>query len=167
MDASPLDRALHSIFRIGYVAQLAWWRIRHPSLQGAAVAVWHDGRVLVIRNSYRKSLRFPAGGIAGREHHRAAAARELREEVGIAVPPETLEYVGEFLEVTEYAADHVHLYSLHCGEAPSVQVDGREVVHAEFLTPAEAMERGVVGIYRRYLSGALGRGYAFSRIMRR
>jgi 8-oxo-dGTP pyrophosphatase MutT (NUDIX family) len=158
MDASPLDRALHSIFRIGYTAQLAWWRVRHPSLQGAAVAVWHDGRVLVIRNSYRGRLTFPAGGVAGREHHRAAAARELREEVGIAVPPDTLEYVGEFLEVTEYAEDHIHLYSLHCGQAPSVQVDGREVVHAEFLTPAEAMERDLGGVYRGYLSGVLDVG---------
>ncbi len=155
MNASLFDRALHPIFRIGYRAQLAWWRIRHPSLRGAAVAVWHDGRVLVIRNSYRKSLTFPAGSVGRREDHRSAAARELREEVGITVPPETLEYVGEFLEVTPYADDHLHLYTLRCVDAPSVLVDGREVVHAEFLRPAEAMEQGVVGVYRSYLRAFL------------
>jgi 8-oxo-dGTP pyrophosphatase MutT (NUDIX family) len=121
------------------------------------VAVWHDGRVLVIRNSYRRSLTFPAGGVGCREHHHAAAARELREEVGIAVPLSALEYVGEFLDVTRYADDHVHLYALRCTEPPTVRVDGREVVDAYFLTPAEAMEQGIVGIYRSYLTAFLDR----------
>ena len=131
---------------LAYRTQLAWWRIRRPRLRGAAVAVWHDGRVLVVRNSYRTSLNLPGGGVGRREDHRDAAARELREEVGIHVAPAALSYVGEFVEITEYAADHVHLYELRCETEPNYQVDGREVVQGHFLTPEEAIARGVVGI---------------------
>ena len=138
---------------MAYWGQLGWWRVWHPRLTGAAVAVWHEGRVLVIRNSYRRALTLPAGGLKRREDHRAAAARELREEVGIDVPAETLRYVGEFLEITRYADDHLHLYELRCPQAPKVCVDGREVVWARFLTPAEALEGGATGVFGSYLRG--------------
>ena len=70
--------------RVAYRLLLAWWFVRRPAIQGSYVAVWHGERVLVIRNSYRKSLSFPAGGRARGETLLDAARRELLEEVGIS-----------------------------------------------------------------------------------
>jgi len=149
------DRLLRQLFRVGYQLQLAWWRIRHPALRGAAVAVWYAGRVLVVRNSYRSILGLPAGGVRRREEDRAAAVRELREEVGIVVPADALEYVGEFLEVTHYVDDHVHIYELRCEDPPQLRVDGREVVWADFMEPDEVIDQGTAGFVRSYLRSYL------------
>lgn len=145
------DRAWRVGLRLAYRIQLVWWFVRRPRIEGAYVAVWSRGRVLVIRNSYRRRLSFPAGGLKRGERPRDAAARELAEEVGIAVDPSELHYHGEIVNPSGYAEDHAHVFELRPSSAPAPRVDGREVVWAEFLRPEEALERGVVGVVRRYL----------------
>ena len=137
--------------RLAYRLRLAWWFVRRPAIHGSYVAVWHGDRVLVIRNSYRKRLSFPAGGRTRGETLRDAAQRELFEEVGIRAEAERLAYHGEVVHRTSYAEDHAHFFELHCADAPAVCVDRREVVWAEFLAPDEALARGVVGAVRIYL----------------
>ena len=146
-----LDRLWRSALRVAYRLQLAWWYLRRPTIHGSYVAVWHGERVLVIQNSYRKRLSFPAGGRARGETLLEAARRELREEVGIAAPLEELAYYGEFVHHTSHAEDHGHVFELHCASAPEVRVDRREVIWAEFMAPDEALARGVVGVVRLYL----------------
>ncbi len=143
--------------RVAYRLQLAWWFVRRPTIQGAYVAVWHEGRVLVIRNSYRRRDSMPAGGLHRGETPRGAAVRELGEEVGIAASPEQLAYHGEILTESQYAKDHAHFFELHCDEEPPVAVDRREVVWAGFLAPEDALARGVVRSVRIYLEDALSR----------
>lgn len=137
--------------RVAYRLQLAWWFVRRPVVRGAHVAVWHGGRILLIRNSYRRTLSFPAGGLKRGESVLDAAVRELVEEVGIRANPEELAYHGEIVHSTRYAEDHAHVYELRCGDQPRVRVDEREVIWAEFLDPEDALARGVIGVVRRYL----------------
>jgi ADP-ribose pyrophosphatase YjhB (NUDIX family) len=148
---SSVDAAVRAAMRVAYKLQLAWWFVRRPRIEGAYVAVWHGERLLVIRNSYRKNFSLPAGGLRRNETPRAAAVRELGEEVGVAVEAEHLAYFGEIVNPTGYAEDHAHVFEIHCVEAPAFRIDRREVVWAGFLTPEEALERGVVGVVRRYL----------------
>jgi 8-oxo-dGTP pyrophosphatase MutT (NUDIX family) len=128
--------------------------VTRPRLRGAAVAVWHEGRLLVLRNSYRRLLSLPAGGLRRGEDPREAARRELREEVGIEAPAAALRYAREIVWRVAHAEDRVHLFELHLDEAPSVRVDGREVVWAGFLAPEDAVARGLAEYVRRYLAGA-------------
>ena len=144
------DRLWRSAFRVAYRLRLAWWYVRRPAIHGSYVAVWHGERVLVIENSYRKRLSFPAGGRARGESLLEAARRELGEEVGIAAPIEELTYYGELVHHSRYAEDHGHVFELRCASAPEVRVDRREVVWAEFLTPDDALARGVVGVVQLY-----------------
>lgn len=150
-ETRPIDALWRVGMRLAYRLQLAWWFVRRPVIVGAYVAVWHAGRVLVIQNSYRSRLSFPAGGLRRGESTLDAAARELAEEAGIVVPTARLVYHGEIVNPAGYAEDHAHVYELHCDEEPRVEVDGREVVWGEFLDPGEALARGVVGVVRRYL----------------
>jgi 8-oxo-dGTP diphosphatase len=142
--------------RTAYRLQLGWWFLRRPVIVGSYVAVWHGARLLVIRNSYRRYLSLPAGGLKRRETPRAAAARELREEAGIDVAEERLAYHGEIVTRAGHAEDHAHVFELHCDAEPDFRVDRREVVWAAFLTPEEALERGVVAVVRRYLERVVG-----------
>jgi len=146
-----LDSLWRIALRLAYQLQLAWWFVRRPEIHGSYVAVWHGDRVLVIQNSYRKRLSFPAGGRVRGETLRDAAQRELLEEVGIRAEPGQLAYHGEVVHRVSHAEDHAHFFELRCADAPAVRVDRREVVWAAFLTPDEAFARGVVSVVRTYL----------------
>lgn len=146
-----LDALWRSAYRAAFRLQLLYWRVRHPRLEGAYVAVWHGERLLMIRNSYRTRLSLPAGGVERGETPVQAALRELREEVGIESDAEALRYFGEIVDSSLYAEDHAHVFELRCAEEPRPAVDGREVVWAGMLRAEEALERGVVSVVRQYL----------------
>lgn len=66
----------------------SWWKIRKPKTYGVKVLLRHpDGeRFLVVRHSYADTKRWglPGGGYKPtRETPQQAAAREIREELGI------------------------------------------------------------------------------------
>lgn len=56
----------------------------------AAVLTDVDGRVLIVKPTYRDTWGMPGGGADGSESPREACARELREELGLAVEPGAL-----------------------------------------------------------------------------
>jgi 8-oxo-dGTP pyrophosphatase MutT (NUDIX family) len=122
-----------------------------PRAEGSIVAVWHAGRVLLVRNSYRRPLSMPAGNLRRGESPIAAAARELREEVGIAAAPDRLRWVREVVHHTDWKEDHSHVFELELDAAPRVAIDGREVVWAGFVTPDEALAHELSLPVRVYL----------------
>jgi 8-oxo-dGTP pyrophosphatase MutT (NUDIX family) len=146
------DRLWRAGLRCAYRAQLAVWRVFRPHVRGAYVAVWHAERILVIRNSYRRRFSLPAGRLERGECPAEAAARELAEEVGIVVSADALRYAGQIIGASGPAVDHAHVFELRCEDEPALRVDGREVIWADFLSPAQALEWGLVSVVRRYLS---------------
>lgn len=146
-------------YRFAFRLRLLYWRVGHPRLEGSYVAVWHGGRLLMVRNSYRRRLSLPAGGLARGEAPIDAALRELREEVGIVCEASELRYVGEIVDRQGFAEDHAHFFELHREEEPRPQVDAREVVWADFLRADEALARGVVRVVRIYLETHIGGAY--------
>ncbi|MBU7598830.1 NUDIX domain-containing protein [Streptomyces sp. P38-E01] len=58
------------------------------------VALWHRDRLLLVRVRDRDCWELPGGGVEADESAREAAVRELREETGEEVAPETLRLVG-------------------------------------------------------------------------
>ena len=137
------DRWPDPLWRLGYRLAhrclLAWWRLRRPRAEGAGVAVWREGRLLVVRNSYRGTLLdLPGGDVAAGETPRAAAARELREELGIEVSPAALREVGRLSFTFEHRLIEETVFELHRPAAsPPPRPDRREVVWAGWLSPAE------------------------------
>jgi 8-oxo-dGTP pyrophosphatase MutT (NUDIX family) len=146
---------IRAVYRAAHWGLRLLWFIRRPETSGALVAVWHQGRVLLVKNSYRAQLTFPGGYIRPREDRRTAAARELREEVGINVQPKRLVHAYHGTHVFEHRQDTLDIYELEVDSAPNVQVDNREVVRAEFLTPDEALSLQIVPHLDEYLSRRL------------
>ena len=121
------------------------------------MAVWHEDRVLLVKNSYRPQLTLPGGYIRPREDRRTAAARELREEVGIRVQPKRLVHAYHGTHLFENRKDTLDIYELEVETAPDVRVDDREVVRAEFHTPDDALRLEIVPHLEEYLSRRIGR----------
>jgi 8-oxo-dGTP pyrophosphatase MutT (NUDIX family) len=153
-----IDAVLRAGMRVAYRLQLAWWSVRRPRIEGAYVAVWHGERLLVIKNSYRTHYSLPAGGLRRGETPLDAAVRELAEEVGIAAAPGELRWYGEIVDDAGPAEDHAHVFEVRRDERPDLRIDRREVVWADFLTPREALDRGVVRVVRQYLQRVVGEG---------
>ena len=129
------------LLTIAYRMALIYWRIFRPDGYGAFVAVWHEGRVLAIKNSYKPQWSFPGGGIKSNESAIQAAARELREEVGINVESSSLSIVKEFICESEFKKDHATAFEITLEAEPDVQVDGLEVVEAAFIDFEELLDR--------------------------
>ncbi|MFF0268917.1 NUDIX domain-containing protein [Kribbella sp. NPDC004536] len=93
------------LLRAGSPFLQLWWRIRRPTTFGVkALLRLPDGRFLVVRHSYADTHRWslPGGGYKpSRETPAEAATREVREELGLAVPPDTFQIVRTTITTLE------------------------------------------------------------------
>lgn len=89
------------------------------------------GELLLVRHTYGNTAHFllPGGGIRPFEAPAAAAAREIREELGCAV--EGLGFVSTHRSTFEGRSDTVFLF--HGRAAGPVEADGIEVAEARFF----------------------------------
>jgi 8-oxo-dGTP diphosphatase len=152
-----INALIRAVYRVAHWGLRLLWFIRRPETTGALVAVWHEDRVLLVKNSYRPQLTLPGGYIRPREDRRTAAARELREEVGIRVQPKRLVHAYHGTHLFENRKDTLDIYELEVETAPDVRVDDREVVRAEFHTPDDALRLEIVPHLEEYLSRRIGR----------
>lgn len=146
-----IDPGFRLAYWLGFRALRLWWFLRRPDHRGAMVAVWHEGQVLMLQQSYRRMRVFPGGGLSRGEMPRAGACRELAEEVGLIVAPEALALAQEMTVLWDWRRDHVAIFELRLGARPALQVDGREIVAAEFIAPAAALAGELPPFERSYL----------------
>ncbi len=153
-----LDPLWRLAFRVGYRVLLLWWWVTRPRITGVHVAVWHDGRVLLVRNSYRRARGLPGGRLRRGEPLAQAAARELREEVAIVLDPAALRYAGEWVAHAFHVEDHGHVFECVLAAAPHPVADRREVVGVDWETPGRALTGPLQPLARLYLEEAARRG---------
>jgi 8-oxo-dGTP diphosphatase len=152
--------AIRLAYRMAFRLLRLWWFIARPQHTGANVALWHNGRLLVVRHSYTRGYSLPGGGVGRREIPVEAACRELREELGMSVDPEELTHVLVSFTDAFHLRDTANIFEYRPAAAPDIRVDGLEVVAAEFRHPHElAGERGSPHLHR-YLREIRGRGPA-------
>jgi ADP-ribose pyrophosphatase YjhB (NUDIX family) len=134
-----VDRGFQLAYKSAYRAMRQYWRLRRPTTHGSLITLWNAGEVLLVRNSYVPYYSLPGGYLRSNETARQAAARELREEVGIEVEADRLELVVERTHEWEGKHDHVQIFSLDVPTRPEIEVDHREVIEAAWWTPERAL----------------------------
>jgi 8-oxo-dGTP diphosphatase len=142
---------LRVVYQAAYLAARAWWFIRRPHTTGSLVALWHDGRLLLVRTSYRRLYALPGGGLKRGETSRAAAERELFEELRIAVPTAMLRVAWHGTLRFEHRQDTLTIWEAIVDAPPPIRVDGREVVWAGWKTPDEARALPLLPHIQHYL----------------
>jgi len=100
--------------------------------RGVKVMLFNDAdELLLIRNTYGNSDLFvlPGGGIGRRESPEAAAAREVKEELGVRV--EDLQLLATYRSSAEGKRDTIHLFSAKV--AGDISPDPIELEEARFF----------------------------------
>jgi 8-oxo-dGTP pyrophosphatase MutT (NUDIX family) len=120
------------LLQIGYRVRKFVFRVFRVRTSGAKVMVFNPaGELLLIRNSYGKTHLWvlPGGGIGRRETPEAAAAREVKEEVGLEVTH--LTRISEHFNGAEGKRDMITLFTARTAGTPSI--DNLEVEEARFF----------------------------------
>lgn len=126
-----------------------------PKKRMAAGALIFDGegRVLIVKPSYKDHWSIPGGVVDERESPRDACAREIREEIGITIPVGRLlcvDYTKERGEKDESL--QFIFYGGVLGESGlrNIRIDGKEIIDHRFVPCEEA-----IGLF-----GGVERGFA-------
>ncbi|HVJ51393.1 MAG TPA: NUDIX hydrolase [Aliidongia sp.] len=160
---------MNALIRLGYKLAfrliLLHGFVTRPHHDGALVAAWHQGRILLVRTSYRAGWTLPGGGMERGESPRDAAIREAHEEIGLVLDPDRLVLEQETTIWHEYRWDHSHIFAIDLDEPPPFKVDGREIVEAAFVRPEAALAFRLPPFLRTYLTA--GRAAALASVVRR
>jgi ADP-ribose pyrophosphatase YjhB (NUDIX family) len=152
-----LDLAYRMAYRCAYKLMRVYWRVAHPSTRGALVALWHEDRILLIQNSYVPYRSLPGGYVRAHETFAEAAARELREEIGISARPDQLRLAADVTHEWEGKHEQVQIFELAVERPPTIAVDRREVIDAGFYSPRQALEHRLFPPLRTLLEGKVAR----------
>jgi len=134
-----VDLCFRQAYRVAYRLMRVYWRVRRPRTRGALVAVWNQGELLLVRNSYVPYYSLPGGYLRRNETGRQAAIRELAEEIGVNRSEGELELVLSEINEWEGKRDGVEIFALEVPERPSVHIDQREVIEAAWFAPEQAL----------------------------
>lgn len=101
----------------------SWLQSQPARVSSAALILENQtGEVLIVKASYKNYWTFPGGIIEADESPRQAAIREVREEIGIAISPDTIKFVA----VVDRQSDVAHTYQF-IFEAPLNEAMIRQV----------------------------------------
>jgi 8-oxo-dGTP diphosphatase len=133
------DRVYRTIYYYGFRAARLLWRFTKPRHFGAVVMLWHDQRVLLVRNSYQDSWAAPGGGIKVHEAPALTAVREASEELGLHLSVDDLRHVLAIEHFWNDRRDMLQIFEAQLRNPPEVKIDNREIVEARFFTRQEAL----------------------------
>ncbi len=151
-----VDRGFQLAYVCAYRAMRTYWRVRRPTTHGTLIALWNEGEILLVRNSYVPYYSAPGGYIRSGEEARDAVVRELREEVGIAAEPSAISLVLDRTHDWEGKRDHVQIFAVDLPSRPEVAVDHREVVEAAWWRPEAALKLELFPPLREVIAARVG-----------
>jgi len=118
-----------------------------PSVRGIII---HDGKIGMVHSLKYDYYKFPGGGIESGENHIEALIREVREESGLVVIPDTIKEYGLVHRVQKGKRDDIFIqdnYYYFCQVEKNAvpqcldDYEADEFFTLEFVDPMVAIER--------------------------
>lgn len=138
------------------------WVNAQPKRFSSAVLLCEtqDGKVLVVKSHYKPYWTLPGGVIDPGETPREGAIRETREEVGIMVNPDTVEFVAVIDRRSEVAESYQFIFRTVLPEEArqAVTLQAVEVQDYDFVTKAQvkSVDRPYAKALEHWANGTMG-----------
>ena len=142
-----------SMLRILYWVYQVYLFLFRPVTYGVRVLLVKDGRVLLIRHTYRSGWHLPGGGIQRGETVETAARREVREETGAEMG--AVQLPGIYSNLDGYVSGHNILFA--CEDFSIVSSPDHEIAEARFFAQSE-LPADIFPGHRRKIEEYLGGG---------
>lgn len=122
-------------FLLRRILQPVWRLQRSLTLGAQGVVIDEQGRVLMVRHTYRPGWCFPGGGVEKGETVHVALTRELQEECGVIIdaPPELF---GVYSNETHFPGDHVVLFVVRHWHRSHIPAPNNEIADQNFFAPS-------------------------------
>lgn len=127
--------------------------VRRPSARGIVIK---DGKVAMIHSAQYDYYKFPGGGIEEGETPSEAMIREVKEESGLTVIPESIRELGNVHRRSKTALGGLFIqdnfyYTCSCEDEPGERrlddYESEEGFTLEFVDPEAAIEKNRNGNY--------------------
>ncbi len=113
----------------------SYWRLSRALTLGAqGCVIAPDGRILLIRHTYRPGWHFPGGGVEKGETVLSALTRELSEEAGVVLTAEPRLF-GLYSNARAFPNDHIALYVVTAFAQPVPPKPNHEIAEHGFFAP--------------------------------
>ena len=100
------------------------------------VFIWCDGKLLVVKNSYKAYHSLPGGLLKKGEEPDLGAIRETEEEVGVLLSAERL-IMHE--PIIDQFGGIAYIAEIYLDQQPAISIDQREIVWADFVSREDAL----------------------------
>lgn len=102
-----------------------------------------EGRLLVVKASYKNYWSLPGGLVDADELPRQAATREVREEIGIDIKPDDIEFVAVIARhsTVAYTYSFVFRYTGVLDSPEVVKIDNQEIIAVDWVTRQQVRSR--------------------------
>lgn len=115
--------------------QLLYWRVAMPEAEGAKLLIEHDGKYLLIRETFgQKHWTFPGGRSRKNEQPEETARRKATEEVGITLVD--LTPLGSYFHTRQHKRDVICAFYAQV-DSPAFQINPNTISEARWYTREE------------------------------